>query len=237
MNRNIFFLIITVALVSCGKTYKKPPVDKYIVSMDDYSQYSIILHDMDVQGTFFKNYLHKYKIIYPKDTLAKPLAPHESRFEVIKTEWVDVGEKYFWANENNLGMTLASKSEDGKITRSAHPPGYNYVGNSKYGHWRTGHDGTRFWEFYGQWMFMSHMFGMMHRPVYYREYEEYRGNYYGRRSYYGEKNKSGQRRYGTNSAYTKQSRPDFHQRKSAKNGWTSSRSRTSSGSRGWGRGK
>ena len=56
---------------------------------------------------------------------------------------------------------------------------------------------------------MSHMFGMMHRPVYRSANNSYRtGGYYGRRGYYGPKGKSGNM-YGTNSSQTKKSNPNF----------------------------
>jgi hypothetical protein len=242
MRKSILFLVVILVVTSCGKSFKKSPIDKYITELDNKSQYSIILNDMDVQGTFFKSYMHKFKIIYPIDTTVTTLTPGQNRFDEVVTDWVDVGDDFFWKNEKNLGMTLVSKSEEGKITRSAHPPGYNYVGNQRYGRWQTQNDGSRFWSFYGQYMFMNHMFGVMHRPIYYSSYNSYRGGYYGSRPYYGSKTSGGSSRYGTNSTYTKKARPDFHSRKAAKSGWTRSSSRSSSGrssssSRGWGSGK
>lgn len=121
---------------------------------------------------------------------------------VQTTDWVVVSSIFFNANVDNMGMELASK-KDGKINKSASPAGYsNYIGNEKYGQWKE-RDGSRFWEFYGKYAFMSSMFRMAMFPVRYSYWNNYRSNYYGAgRSYYGP-NTNGRNMYGTNSSYTK----------------------------------
>lgn len=214
-------------LIGCGgKDFKKTPLDEYIVAFSNEPQYSVILEDMDVDGTFFKTYRHKYKLI--KQVQGSPSAE--------TTDWKEVGKDFFWKNENNLGMSILEKNEEGKISKMAAPPGYGYVGNEKYGEWRS-QGGNSFWAFYGQYMFMSTMFGMINRPVYRRDYNTYSGGgYYGSRNYYGPKSGTGSM-YGTNSAQTKKARPNFYQRRATKSGWSSSRSRSSGRSRGSGFGK
>lgn len=178
--------------------------------------FSIILHDMDVEGTFFKVYKHQYRVITQGATGA----------EENKTGWYEVEKEYFLRHENDLGMEIVTKNEEGKISKTAIPPGYgHYVGNSHYGEWRT-HNGSSFWAFYGQYAFMTSMFNMMSRPVYRRDYDGYRsGGYYGSRPYYGSDN--GKPKYGTQSAHARKTRPNFFQRKASRSGWSKSRSRSS----------
>ena len=221
-------LIISLCLIGCGgREFKKSPLDQYITEFSNEATFSVIIEDMDVDGTFFKTYKHLYKVIRNK----KDGTPYS---EI--TGWTEVGKDFFWANENNLGMTVLEKDGEGKISKAASPPGYGYVGNSRYGEWRSNY-GNSFWAFYGQYMFMSHMFGMTNRPVYRSHYNSYRsGGYYGGKGYYGPKSGSSTM-YGTNSAQTKKSNPNFFQRRSTKSGWSSSRSRTGGRSRGSGFGK
>lgn len=68
-----------------------------------------------------------------------------------------------------------SKAEGGAI-------GSEYVGNSNYGEWRTGSNGTSLWHWYGQYAFFSMMFG--NRPVYYDSWSNNR-----RPSYYHDRNR------------------------------------------------
>ena len=221
-------LLLVILLSGCGgKKFTKSPLDNYIIQFSDEKEFSVILQDMDVEGTFFKTHKHKYKVIRVKDSM-----PYEET-----SDWVEVEKNFFWKNENNLGMTILQKNGEGKISKVAAPPGYNYVGNSRYGEWRSNGSGGSFWAFYGQYMFMSHMFGMMSRPVYRREYNSYMGGgYYGSRNYYGPRSGSSYK-YGTNSPQTRKARPNFFSRRASRSGWSSSRSRSGGRSRGSGFGK
>lgn len=222
MKKILIILVGIIALQSCSSNnFKKNPIDQLIVQMDQVKPYSIILQDMDVNGSFSHTYLHKYKII-TEDIDGIPQ-------EKI-TDWKEVPKLFFSKNENNLGMEIVSKNSEGKISKSAAPPGYgNYVGNSKYGEWKTNSSGNSFWSFYGKYMMMSTMFDLVRRPYYRNDYSHYRsGGYYGSRSYYGQKSSTGSYRYGTNSAYNKQTKPSFFQRKASKRGWSESSRRSSS---------
>lgn len=196
---------LTVALVlfaSCGggKEFVKNPVDDIIRDMPANRVFSIILYDMNVEGNFSRSFYHQYRIIEETE----PGKPEERT-----TDWMRVSEQYFTQHQDDMGMTLASRGEDGELVKTVSPPGYNnYVGNEKYGQWKTHSDGYSFWEFYGQYAFMSHMFNMFTYPVRRSYYDDYRGNYYGRgRSYYGPTS-SGSRYYGTGSAYNRSTRPN-----------------------------
>jgi hypothetical protein len=183
------FLIIALLLFSCGSDrFQKSPIDIFTKQFDQEKSYSVLLYDIDVQGNFSKEYLHQYKIILEKDG-----TPTE---EI--TEWMPVSESFFFENENNMGMEVLSKTEDGKISRKAAPAGYNnYIGNKKYGQW-VNQGGSSFWQFYGQFAFMNSMFNLMSRPVYRSHYSDYNSNYRYRNPYYGPKS-SGSNYYGTYS--------------------------------------
>ncbi len=197
-----FFILISV-LIFAGiagcvqKRFQKSPVDNFIKDLNNEPVFSIILHDMDVEGTFSKTYKHQYKIITEEDSVPK---------ERI-TGWYEVDEYFFNKHIDNMGMEIAAKTRDGKITKTPAPPGYtNYVGNSQYGHWVSNNQGNSFWEFYGKFAFISSIFNLMGTPVYRNNYMDYSRNYRGRRAYYGPKTATGSRYYGTGGRYTKNTR-------------------------------
>jgi len=200
MRQVILFIIFIILVYSCSRTcesdYSEPiksPVDDLVKEMTNVSTFSIILYDMNTEGSIFKEYFHQYRII-------KEDQSGELNEEI--TDWYPVGEDFFKANLDNMGMEIAAKGEDGKITKSVSPPGYGaYVGNDKYGRW-VQRDGGSFWEFYGKFALMNSMFNMMSYPVRRSYWDDYRGSYYGTgRSYYGPRENDGRYRYGTNSRY------------------------------------
>ncbi|UII33101.1 hypothetical protein LVD17_04575 [Fulvivirga ulvae] len=236
---NTLYLFLILVLSGCGgDDFSKPPVDDIIRDMPSGRVFSVILHDMDVKGTFFHDYYHQYKVIQEKE----PGKPEE-----YITGWSQVSKDYFTRHADNMGMEIASRSEDGKVQKSVNPPGYNnYIGNEKYGSWHNS-GGSSFWQFYGQYAFMSHMFNLATYPVRRSYYDDYRGSYYGTgRSYYGPTT-SGRSYYGTNSAYTQSTRPrsawsrnksSFKQRVNSRTSRSGSRyGGSSSRSRGGGFGK
>ena len=226
-------------LSSCGgKRFEKNALDVIIRDMPSDRVFSVILHDMDVEGTFFHTYHHQYKVIEE----IEPGKPEERI-----TKWYEVKESFFEKHANDMGMELAARGEDGKLQKGASPPGYsNYVGNPKYGSWQTS-NGNSFWAFYGQYAFMSSMFNLMTYPVRRSYYDDYRRDYYGTgRGYYGPRS-AGRTYYGTNSDYNRTSRPNsawsrntssFKQRVASRTSRSSSRyGGSSSRSRGGGYGK
>lgn len=187
-------VLLALTLTSCGEDFQKSPIDNLIRDMSDVPAYSVILHDMNVEGTFFKDYFHQYEIvkITPGNEPEKNL-----------TGWVEVPEELFRKHIDHMGMELVSKGEDGKVSKTPSPPGYsNFVGNQRYGRWET-RNGQSFWHFYGQYMFLNSMFNMATFPVRRSYYDTYRRDYYGRRAYYGP-TVSGSRTYGTRGRYTRQ---------------------------------
>jgi len=199
----LFAPLLFILFTSCGggsKKFKKNPVDILMRDMSTYASYSIILHDMDADGSYSTDYKHQYKIIKAKTKDAAP--------EQTVTQWYNVDENFFLKHQNNMGMEIASKSLDGKVSKVASPPGYsNYVGNSQYGRWRSDSHGNSFWEFYGKYAMMRDMFSLATYPIYRSSYNDYHTNYYGRRAYYGPRSSSGTYRYGTGGSYTSSTRP------------------------------
>lgn len=201
-------LALSGFLFSCSsnKCSDNPtPVDVLIRNMMSEKTFSIVLYDMEVdEGKGI--YKHKYRVTKNiEDSLSKP----------VISEWKNIDKCFFAENVDNMGLELASKSSDGKVSKIPAPPGFNNaVGNPKYGEWKTDNSGNSFWSFYGRYMFMSHMFNMMGgRPVYrstYYDYERYRSNpSTSGRAYYG----SGTNRYGTTSASSRNMNPSFHQKR------------------------
>lgn len=173
------------------------PVEKIKKALKDSPTYSVILEDMKEDGNFFKDYYHKYEVVQEGETGT--------------TDWLEVPENYYRTNEAFLGMTIASK-KDGKTSSEVAPPGYHHVGDTRYGHWRTDHRGSSFWEFYGKYAMFSTLLGGFNRPIYRDDYNMYQRNRSSGMPYYGRNNQ-----YGTNGSITKQAKPDFYSRRTAKN--------------------
>ncbi|MFP4092414.1 MAG: hypothetical protein ACLFUB_01135 [Cyclobacteriaceae bacterium] len=226
MKNQILFIFAFICLSSCGgKDFQKTPVDQLITEMRDVPMYSIMLYDMNVEGTFFQDYQHQYRILKQSSPEAEP--------EEIITPWYDVSEEYFSAQQNNLGMEIAAKGEDGKISKTVSPPGYNnYVGNSRYGYWQDGPGGNSFWAFYGQYAFLSSMLNLATFPVRRSYYNEYRDYSRSGRPYYGPM-VNNRRAYGTGSAYTSAAKPNstWRSNRSSSTSFRSGQRTTRSGSR------
>ena len=211
LNNRILTLIAfctVLLLTSCDsedKYHGPTPVDLMIRDMINEETFSIMLYDMQLDED--QNiYQHKYRV---KKNI------EDSTSQPITTGWVNVDEAFFAENLDNMGLELASRSSDGTIHKIPAPPGFNTaVGNPKYGQWRTDNSGNSFWAFYGQYAFMSSMFNMMYGPPIYRStYRDY-GRYRNSPSTSGKAYKgTGRNTYGTNSATTKKTNPNFFQRK------------------------
>lgn len=207
MRRFFAALLLGLLFTACNSSpkFEKTPVDQLVLSMDTVKNYTILLHDMDEEGSFSSTFKHRYKIIKN--------GPDGLPVEVV-TEWFEVPESYFEQHINDMGMEIAHK-KDGVLSKQVSPPGYgNYVGNSQYGQWRTGSDGSSFWEFYGKYAMLSNLVGMMSGPIYRSHYSDYRRSYDMGRPYYGAPSANGQPRYGTFSSYNQNSKSTFSQRMS-----------------------
>lgn len=210
---------LTLIMFACGSSQQKPkyaqpsPVDVLMRDLDKEKAYNIVLYDMHVEEGK-KVFQHKYKVT------TNYMDKDKAKSEI--TDWKNVEEIYFAQNINNMGMELASKSEDGKTHKTPSPPGFNgVVGNKQYGEWKTDNSGNSFWAMYGQYAFMSSMIGLATGPVYRNSYSDYN-------SYRGNPNTAGQpyygnNQYGTNSANAQKTNPNFFERKQTQSGLSSFR--------------
>jgi hypothetical protein len=91
-----------------------------------------------------------------KETTVHPNGTHTKR---TYEEPIDAAD--FEDLKNSIGMCVKSKPM-GKTWDEAnytpHACGMTFVGNKRYGHWSRRSDGTRFWEWYGKYAFMSSLF-------------------------------------------------------------------------------
>jgi hypothetical protein len=202
MKDKVFLVWLFAAIVwsSCGSS---SPLDRLKDELSSYPEYSIILQDMREDGNFFTEYYHKYKIIRAEEIPRSDSLDYREE----ETRWYRVKDNEFKKYANLLGMVLVSKGKEGNVSENQRPPGYEYVGDTRYGQWRTDSSGNTFWEWYGKYAFFSSMFGMFSGPVYRRDWDTYRDYDSSGRTYYGRNNQ-----YGTNGTATKRSNSTFFDR-------------------------
>lgn len=211
------FVLLLLVLGGCGTA---EPVREFRQDLQRYPEYAVILQDMKQEGALFKDYYHQYRVLTGRSAGGDSLT-----YDTYTTDWIKVDEQTYDQYQNYLGMTLLSKTPDGEVTDTAYPPGYQYVGNSRYGHWASQPGGGSFWVFYGQYRLLSDMLGGFGTTVRvprsdYDDYLTYRRS--GRPYYAGGK-------YGTTGTVTRRSTPDFYQRRQARrsNTFQAGRSRAS----------
>lgn len=200
-------LFIALFLWSCGGSkIQKSPIDLLVRDMPSKEVFSIVLYDMDVEGSLFRTYKHQYRII--KENNGNP--------QEVKTDWYEVDKRFFRLHENDMGMEIAARDSTGKLRKIAAPAGYsNYVGNPRYGQWRE-RNGSSFWEFYGKYAMLNSIFNMGRYPVRRSYWNDYRSFSSTGRPYYGPK-VSGSRYYGTYGSATQASRKNSRWNSKASN--------------------
>ncbi len=199
-------LLFAGLLLACAA--RLSPLERLTQQYQRYPQYSIILNDMKEEGNFFKSYYHQYKIVYGAPF---PEKPDSLAYFTEITDWFRVDRKTYEKYFNFLGMALITKTPDGRVIDVQFPPGYQYVGDPRYGTWRTDAHGNTFWEFYGKYMFLSQMFGMFTRPIYRSEWEDYRRYTRRGRPFFGRGNE-----YGTFGKVTQKTYRSFFERQQLK---------------------
>jgi len=191
-----FILVLTVVLLTGGCGTRSTPIGDIENALKDVSTYSVILEDMKEEGNFFRDYYHKYRIV--QDDKANT------------TDWLKVPEDVYRANEALLGMTISGR-KDGEDLPAAAPPGYQYVGDPRYGSWRTDSSGNTFWAFAGGMALARVLDIGRYPPIYQSDWNAYR-SYRSRKSpYFGRS-----REYGTYGTVIQKARPDFYARRMAK---------------------
>ena len=184
-------MVMVTILFFYGCGAPPSPIDEIRSALKGVPTYSVILDDMTVEGNFLKDYYHKYRVIVEDQT--------------TQTGWQRVSEKFYQQYEPFLGMTIWSK-KDGKEADSIGPPGYEYVGDSRYGKWQRDSSGNSFWVFYGQYRLLSDLLGMG-GPIYRNNYNTYQQSRTKGQPYYGPRNE-----FGTKGSVTKKQKPNFYSR-------------------------
>ncbi|MFT5642022.1 MAG: hypothetical protein ACI9A7_002129 [Cyclobacteriaceae bacterium] len=202
-------VVLTIMLFSCGgKKYQKNPLDLIVRDLPSDKPFTAILFDMETKGNFVETFYHQYKIVQDDG---------QGKLEEFNTGMLQVSKETFNKHINDMGMEVMARDSTGQLSKGAAPPGYsNYVGNEKYGQWKSDNSGNSFWAFYGRYAMMSSMFNMMSYPARRSHYNDYRGGYAGTgRGYYGPST-GGSSYYGTNSAHGRSTKPN--------SSWSKSRS-------------
>ena len=172
LGKGLILLILALFCLGCSAARPDNPLVKLRQKLNSEPSYSVILADMkEESGLFSSGFHHMYQIVIEED--------------IQTTPWRPVPKEVYRRYEGFLGMTILAKTEDGKVEETPSPPGYQYVGNPKYGRWERDHSGNSFWAFYGKYAMMSHLFGMVTRPVYRGDWNSYRDYSSRGRPYYG----------------------------------------------------
>jgi hypothetical protein len=195
----IFGLALIVALSASGMLFsgaETSALDKVRTKFQKVPTYSVVLEDMKEEGNFFKEYYEKFKVIGP--------ATADKDVQTWNSDWIETSEDEFERLLPFLGMTVFSKI-DGNATDEAGPPGYEYVGNERYGHWGPG----GYWMWFGNGAFWGNNYrtGTVTRKDK-QDYSSARGSgkpYFGRG-----------KEYGTQGKFTKAEKPSFYTRNNAK---------------------
>ena len=202
-------IVLAGVLLAAAACDTQSPLERLQAQLEAYPEYSVVLQDMD-ENLF--RYSHQYQIVVG--------APQAGADELVYREalldWQQVDSGTYERYRPFLGMVILSKGADGAVDPNAHPPGYQQVGNERYGQWRQDSGGRSFWEFYGQYALLSHIIGGFGRPIYRDDWNGYQDSRRRGQTYYGPGAPGGGSTYGTNGSTTRQSSPDFFRRQQAR---------------------
>ncbi len=202
-------VLLAGALLAAAACDTQTPLERLQAQLETYPEYSVILQDMD-EDLF--GYSHQYQVV-----VGQPQAgSDELAYREALLDWQQVDSGTYERYRPFLGMVILSKSPGGNVDQDAHPPGYQQVGDERYGQWRQDSSGRSFWEFYGQYALLSHIMGGFGRPIYRDDWNGYQQSRGRGQTYYGPSAPGGGRTYGTNGTTTRQSNPDFFRRQQAR---------------------
>ncbi len=194
--------VLAAAALGGAACASETPLERLQRELDPFAEYSVILQDMRPEGFY-----HQYRVVVGE--------PDAGSGEVVHREtvldWLRVGRRTYIRYQSHLGMVILSKGPDGVVDQQQHPPGYQQVGDERYGRWRDDGNGRSFWEFYGQYALLSTLMGGFNRPVYRGDWDSYRDSRSRGQTYYGPGGA-----YGTNGTVTRQTSPDFFRRQQAR---------------------
>jgi hypothetical protein len=205
MRLGLLLTALATLLVACNPP---DPLKSLQRELESFPEYSVILHDMRQSGNFSPTFEHQYQIV----TGSPQTDSEELSYRQQVTDWQQVSKDTFQRYQELLGMTILSKGPDGEVSSDNYPPGYQYVGNERYGTWRTDNRGTSFWEFYGQYAFFNALWGgLSGRSVFQNDFDTYRDTRRRGSPYLGPNNE-----YGTRGTRTQQTNPTFFERQQAR---------------------
>ena len=197
--------LLASALLAAGSCATQTPLERLEQELDRYPEYSVVLQDMSDEGF---GYAHQYRV-----AVGEPQAGSEGPvYREAVLDWLEVDSGTYDRYRSSLGMVVLSKGPDGAVDQGEHPPGYQQVGDERYGQWRNDGGGRSFWEFYGQYALLSNLIGGFGRPIYRDDWDGYRDARSRGQTYYG----PGGGVYGTNGSTTRQTSPDFFRRQQAR---------------------
>jgi hypothetical protein len=197
---------LAFVLLAAAACDTQTPLERLQAQLETYPEYSVVLQDMN-EALF--GYSHQYQVVVG--------APQAGSDELVYREavldWQQVDSGTYERYQPFLGMVVLSKSPGGNVDQDAHPPGYQQVGDQRYGQWRQESGGRSFWEFYGQYALLSHIVGGFGRPIYRDDWNGYQDSRRRGQTYYGP---GGGGVYGTNGSTTRQTSPDFFRRQQSR---------------------
>ncbi len=199
--------------MGCGSS-SPDPLERLKKELDTYPEYSVILADMREEGFgFFTTYQHLYHIVFVKNN-SKDEPSVGERF----TGWYQVSKEIYEKYKPCLGMAILSKDKDGNVSDVPQPPGYQFVGDPRFGRWTTDSSGNQVWEWLGKYFVIASLIEAVedivegHYKVRYRDWEEYRTSMSKRKPYFGPKDDSGKPTFGSFGKWTERKYPTFFER-------------------------
>lgn len=198
-------VLLAAALLAGAACETQTPLERLEAQLDFYPEYSVVLQDMSDEGF---GYAHQYRVVVGEAEAGSD----EPVYREAVLDWMEVDSRTWERYQTSLGMVVLSKGADGAVDRDEHPPGYQQVGDERYGRWRDDGGGRSFWEFYGQYALLSHIMGGFGRPIYRDDWNGYQDARGRGQTYRG----PGGGVYGTNGSATRQTNPDFYRRQQAR---------------------
>ena len=225
-SRRLAPLMLAIVLPAAAACDTQTPLERLRTQLEPYPEYSVVLQDMDED---LLGYSHRYRVVVGQ----RQAGSDELAYRESILDWQRVDSATYERHRPSLGMVILSKGADGNVDQDAHPPGYQQVGDERYGQWREDAGGRSFWEFYGQYALLSHLIGGFGRPIYRDDWSGYQDARRRGQTYYGpgttgggrtdgtigsttRQTTGGSRTYGTNGSTTRQTNPDFFRRRQAR---------------------
>jgi len=221
IQRLILVPLVLLVLGGCGGGSSLETLRR---DLGRYPEYSVILQDMDSKGLFFKDYFHRYRLLYNTGDKEKQTGKDGAPELAQKlTDWVKVDKETYDKYQPALGMAIMAKKPDGTIESAIQPPGFQYVGDSRFGQWQTDGGGNQVWAWLATSMVLSEVvdelgdaFEKRGRRIDYRDWQEYKKTTGKGHPYFGRKNEQGKPQFGTQGTTVQKSTKGFFERQQAR---------------------